>query len=710
MSGPGPKRLKQSTLSFVVKPARRHKGGLGKRDENLGGKRKADGAAAVAPAANAPGVGGADQPQCIPAADTDAAGSAPVASVSTKTSPRIRQSAAATMATPSSPVVSAAATTASPSTTSPAVSRGTCGKCGEAVLSTQPRFKKVASPPLYCHEDCKRSAAALAHAAQLATVAEHAAAGGQQQGTPRSAAIATAEPESAQGCAADVDLLLDMMIDAADCATETAPRTTSTGVVANADCTPAAEQADTSHHHRHQHQDQPSLGRVLKPDHAADHRMPLSPNTTATISATASILPGTAAGNAPSPLAHIPRGGGGGGGGGGAAAGTGTTTDADADAGTTATDDRWDEDHVRLPCSPESLVAVGHRGDQTILSRWTVISEELHKIARKKSAESYAVEEAILVYNPRYANGRNAWDFQGLHAYCRKRGQAVKSVLPAMAKLALRLPELVKAPIPLLRNGASGSVELSRLQVGCLLANAFFCTFPRRNSSGTRSKNKKKEKFPNINFNRLYVDGGSVPTAKLDCIFEYFRRITKVEIAGSATGSNSNSNSKAAGRGGGDDISKYFSGGGGGGGSGGGPATAADSSSTVDRTAASSSSSSTSSSTVVSFPGSIRISRSHKAEPPVWQDLPAPLCELNVAPAGTIEDNGLGMLQVDFANKFVGGGVLGSVSKHHAFVLRAACCVRCAVYFVQQHPSCERNINEAGGCQRQPFMLTCAQC
>ena len=30
-----------------------------------------------------------------------------------------------------------------------------------------------------------------------------------------------------------------------------------------------------------------------------------------------------------------------------------------------------------------------------------------------------------------------------------------------------------------------------------------------------------------------------------------------------------------------------------------------------------------------------------------------------LASAGTIEADGLGMLQADFANKFVGGGVLG---------------------------------------------------
>lgn len=58
-------------------------------------------------------------------------------------------------------------------------------------------------------------------------------------------------------------------------------------------------------------------------------------------------------------------------------------------------------------------------GEQTVLQRWAIIVDELGKVASASSvhgAESYAVEEAILGYNPRYANGRSAWSFQGAHA------------------------------------------------------------------------------------------------------------------------------------------------------------------------------------------------------------------------------------------------------------------------------------------------------
>jgi poly(ADP-ribose) glycohydrolase len=34
---------------------------------------------------------------------------------------------------------------------------------------------------------------------------------------------------------------------------------------------------------------------------------------------------------------------------------------------------------------------------------------------------------------------------------------------------------------------------------------------------------------------------------------------------------------------------------------------------------------------------------------------------LHVSTQGTIEDDGTGFLQVDFANKYIGGGVIGEV-------------------------------------------------
>ncbi|KAF9586211.1 hypothetical protein BGW38_008524 [Lunasporangiospora selenospora] len=55
-------------------------------------------------------------------------------------------------------------------------------------------------------------------------------------------------------------------------------------------------------------------------------------------------------------------------------------------------------------------------------------------------------------------------------------------ILPRMQKLALRIPELIKKPIPFLNQQQDAALTLSQEQIACLLANAFFCTFPCRNT------------------------------------------------------------------------------------------------------------------------------------------------------------------------------------------------------------------------------------
>ncbi|KAF9353265.1 hypothetical protein BGX26_008974 [Mortierella sp. AD094] len=63
--------------------------------------------------------------------------------------------------------------------------------------------------------------------------------------------------------------------------------------------------------------------------------------------------------------------------------------------------------------------------------------------------------------------------------------------LPRMQALALRLPELVKKPIPFLEMQKDSAVTLSQEQIACLLANAFFNTFPCRNTPYKRGRKKK---------------------------------------------------------------------------------------------------------------------------------------------------------------------------------------------------------------------------
>ncbi|VDM38707.1 unnamed protein product [Toxocara canis] len=58
--------------------------------------------------------------------------------------------------------------------------------------------------------------------------------------------------------------------------------------------------------------------------------------------------------------------------------------------------------------------------------------------------------------------------------------------------------------------------------------------------------------------------------------------------------------------------------------------------------------------------GVLSFRRQQVSPPPDWRKICKPLTRVVVSSTGTIEDDGYGMLQVDFANQYIGGGVLGS--------------------------------------------------
>lgn len=99
--------------------------------------------------------------------------------------------------------------------------------------------------------------------------------------------------------------------------------------------------------------------------------------------------------------------------------------------------------------------------------------------------------------------------------------------LPAIIRLALRLPELVPCAIPLLKHGINKSISLSQQQVACLLANAFLCTYPRRNTADEKAEYKN---YPNINFSHLFQLNYDQVLEKIKCICCYFTSICKKGI------------------------------------------------------------------------------------------------------------------------------------------------------------------------------------
>ncbi|XP_064457602.1 poly(ADP-ribose) glycohydrolase-like [Ornithodoros turicata] len=249
--------------------------------------------------------------------------------------------------------------------------------------------------------------------------------------------------------------------------------------------------------------------------------------------------------------------------------------------------DKWDGDHVRMPCSPKSLYPFDEVGGGLQLkSRWDLIEKSLLSPIRS----SYNLVNAILQYNSRYVA---QWSFRGLHKFFEEELELTEAqgffehLLPKMVRLALRLPELVTKPIPLLKCGMNHSLTFSQLQVACLMCNAFFCTFPRRN---TQKSNSEYAHYPEINFIPLFSSSGKQQqkVEKLKCLLNYFRRVTRKDPTGTLT-----------------------------------------------------------------------FTRRSLTDAPIWSTKTCQLKALFISNTGLIEREGEGMLQVDFANKFVGGGVLG---------------------------------------------------
>ncbi|NXO04943.1 PARG glycohydrolase, partial [Rhinopomastus cyanomelas] len=185
--------------------------------------------------------------------------------------------------------------------------------------------------------------------------------------------------------------------------------------------------------------------------------------------------------------------------------------------------DLWDNKHVKMPCSEQNLYPVeDENGDRTAGSRWELIQTAL----LNKFTCSHDLKESILRYNVAYSK---KWDFTALTDFCEKvledaeAQHLFQSILPDMVKLALCLPSICTQPIPLLKQKMNHSITMSQEQIASFLANAFFCTFPRRNAK----MKSEYSSYPDINFNRLFEGRSPRKPEKLKTLFCYFRRVTE---------------------------------------------------------------------------------------------------------------------------------------------------------------------------------------
>ncbi|TSK22736.1 Poly(ADP-ribose) glycohydrolase [Bagarius yarrelli] len=132
--------------------------------------------------------------------------------------------------------------------------------------------------------------------------------------------------------------------------------------------------------------------------------------------------------------------------------------------------DVWDDINVKMPCSEKNLFPMGN--EFGVQSRWELIVSALETEC-KSSLDIRGLE---------FTEAQYLFDV----------------MLPKMVSIALSAPKICTQPIPLLKQNMNQSLTMSQEQIACLLANAFFCTFPRRNSRKSEYYN-----YPEINFNSL---------------------------------------------------------------------------------------------------------------------------------------------------------------------------------------------------------------
>eukprot|EP01107_Rhizomastix_libera_P000378 TRINITY_DN1066_c0_g1_i1.p1 TRINITY_DN1066_c0_g1~~TRINITY_DN1066_c0_g1_i1.p1 ORF type:complete len:790 (+),score=239.65 TRINITY_DN1066_c0_g1_i1:29-2398(+) len=206
--------------------------------------------------------------------------------------------------------------------------------------------------------------------------------------------------------------------------------------------------------------------------------------------------------------------------------------------------DSWKPNRVKLPCSPKSTYRRAFPFPDRDLSRWYLIQSVLS--APIISTQNF--EDAVLAYTPHPEELK----FYALHHYFNNVATKEQSesffmkTLPNIVRLAMRLPELCPSPIDLLPRKKNGFVKLKRIQIACLLANCFLCTFPKQGWHKSDAiddadiphedvHNLKKSIYPGFSFGGLFAgskSGGQLGetnpsvSAKLQCFLHYFESIS----------------------------------------------------------------------------------------------------------------------------------------------------------------------------------------
>ncbi|ODN03303.1 Poly(ADP-ribose) glycohydrolase, partial [Orchesella cincta] len=302
---------------------------------------------------------------------------------------------------------------------------------------------------------------------------------------------------------------------------------------------------------------------------------------------------------------------------------------------------KWEPKFVPMPCCEEYIYSLKTRKDDAVSSNEnadnrnepeTNSSEfkivKIHGWTRIVETLSAPIHCSQDIFSAVKRFSRVTSEFQALN-YCideimsdSERSQFFTTVIPFMKKLVLKLPEIVTCPLPLLRKNVNHNISLNQKQVACLLANAFFSTFPRRFQFETE--------LPSINFKELFADNDDedrrrliMKAQKIRCLIHYF---TRVAAKGNCI-SNDYSWEEVK-------MTKFD----------------------------------------CKLPqGVVTYTRKNlrHCNMPDWKKIDKGLSKFVPLIRGTIEDDGAGLLKVDFANKIIGGGVLGrgAVQEEILFVI-----------------------------------------
>ncbi|RVE66186.1 hypothetical protein OJAV_G00124230 [Oryzias javanicus] len=199
----------------------------------------------------------------------------------------------------------------------------------------------------------------------------------------------------------------------------------------------------------------------------------------------------------------------------------------------------WDESRTNPSEHAGGSAGIrGEMGEEEPPSSWKLKKlsdcEENLGCLRFNKRDAVLVDGWVFYNNHRLVpvKGKEVWDGEHVKMPNAMRTEIAPNQGPKWNQISKHLGALARrkeasvkdlAAIPLLQRGRPASITLSQVQIACLLANAFFCTFPHRNASNPSAE---YHSYPSINFSSLFGTPVNRKIQKLKAIMHYFRVVT----------------------------------------------------------------------------------------------------------------------------------------------------------------------------------------